>query len=181
MLDKFIFLAGPTQVGKTTFAKNLHEKHEYFNYDIPSNRLLIEKMSWKRDTNLVILDELNKLKNWKLFLKGIYDKEKNKPPVLVSISARLEFARKVGDFMAGRFFQYRLHPFDLKELANQGKPEEILSGLLQLGGFLESFTKGTSSCRRYFWTTNGTSLSKNQRRKRARFPNYNRRKTYSYH
>ena len=142
LLDKFIFLAGPRQVGKTTFAKNLYETHEYFNYDIPSDRLLIEEMSWKRDTNLVILDELHKLKNWKLFLKGIYDKEKTKPPVLVTGSARLEFARKVGDSMAGRFFQYRLHPFDLKELANQGKPEEIMSGLLQLGGFPEPFTKG---------------------------------------
>ena len=105
-------------MGKTTFAKNLYETHEYFNYDIPSDRLLIEEMSWKRDTNLVILDELHKLKNWKLFLKGIYDKEKTKPPILVTGSERLEFARKVGDSMAGRFFQYRLHPFDLPQFKN---------------------------------------------------------------
>ncbi|MBK6606031.1 MAG: AAA family ATPase, partial [Leptospiraceae bacterium] len=77
-----------------------------------------------------MLDELHKLKNWKLFLKGIFDKERTTPPVLVTGSARLEFARKVGDSMAGRFFHYRLHPFDLKELANQGKPDEIMSALL---------------------------------------------------
>ncbi|MBP6740857.1 MAG: ATP-binding protein [Leptospiraceae bacterium] len=143
--EKFIFLAGPRQVGKTTFAKNLYEKHEYFNYDIPSDRILIEERSWKRDTDLVILDELHKLKNWKLFLKGIFDKERTTPPVLVTGSARLEFARKVGDSMAGRFFHYRLHPFDLKELANQGKPDEIMSALLTLGGFPEPFTKGRES------------------------------------
>ena len=143
--DKFIFLAGPRQVGKTTFAKNLYEKHEYFNYDIPSDRLLIEERSWKRETDLVILDELHKLKNWKLFLKGVFDKDGTKPPVLVTGSARLEFARKVGDSMAGRFFHYRLHPFDLKELANKGKPDEILSALLTLGGFPEPFTKGKES------------------------------------
>jgi len=41
----------------------------------------------------------------------------------------------------GRFFQYRLHPFDLKELANQGSSDEILKTLLAIGSFPDHLQK----------------------------------------
>jgi len=43
----------------------------------------------------------------------------------------------MGDSLAGRFFQYRLHPLDLKEVRAEMAPQEALDRLLRLGGFPE--------------------------------------------
>ncbi len=45
----------------------------------------------------------------------------------------------MGDSLTGRFFQHRLHPFDLKELKGQYQSEDIFQRLLYLGGFPEPF------------------------------------------
>jgi len=47
--------------------------------------------------------------------------------------------------MAGRFFQYRLHPLDLKEIRIIIKPENLdtaLTTLIEIGGFPEPYLKG---------------------------------------
>ncbi|MCK7509641.1 MAG: hypothetical protein MZV70_40090 [Desulfobacterales bacterium] len=36
--------------------------------------------TWDRSRDLVIFDELHKMKNWKSWLKGIYDTERIPPP-----------------------------------------------------------------------------------------------------
>ena len=44
------------------------------------------------------------------------------------------------------FFSFRLHPLDLKEIHQMNKkanPEQILSRLLEVGGFPEPYFKGT--------------------------------------
>jgi hypothetical protein len=91
---------------------------------------------------LVIFDELHKMKNWKSWLKGIYDTRGLTPPMLVTGSARLDTARKVGDSLAGRFFQFRLHPLDLKEVKADLAPQDAFDRLLKFGGFPEPFLKG---------------------------------------
>ena len=73
--------------------------------------------SWDRAPKpLVIFDELHKMKNWKSWLKGIYDTETIPPSLIVTGSAKLDAYKKVGDSLAGRFFEFRLHPLDLKEI-----------------------------------------------------------------
>jgi hypothetical protein len=62
--------------------------------------------------------------------------------MLVTGSARLDTARKVGDSLAGRFFQYRLHPLDIKEVKTVLAPEAAFDRLMQFGGFPEPFLKG---------------------------------------
>jgi len=69
--SKIVLLSGPRQVGKTTLSKNLITPYEYINYDIPEDRILLSERSWKKDTNLVIFDEIHKMKNWKSYLKAI--------------------------------------------------------------------------------------------------------------
>ena len=58
------------------------------------------------------------MKEWKRWIKGVYDKEGVTPKLLVTGSAKLDTYRKVGDSLAGRYFQYRLYPLDLKEVAD---------------------------------------------------------------
>lgn len=135
---KILLVSGPRQVGKTTLSKDLFQNYEYLNFDrlIDKKKLLAEE--WNRETDLIIFDEIHKMKKWKQWLKGIYDTEAKKN-FLVTGSARLDTHRKVGDSMAGRYFQYRLMPFCLKELEENKyqNPKENLNDLLKLSGFPE--------------------------------------------
>lgn len=142
--SKTILLSGPRQVGKTTLAKSLSENFEYLNYDIVGDRKIIMNQGWRKDKEIIILDEIHKFRKWKNYIKGVIDQHHNIPPVLVTGSARLEIFRKAGDALTGRTFSYHLHPIDLEEacLARPTiSPSENLSYLLEYGGFPESFFK----------------------------------------
>ena len=144
---KIVLLTGPRQTGKTTLSKMLVTGFDYFNFDNAEDRLDLLEKSWDRSKELIIFDELLKLRNWKSWLKGIYDTEGIPPSIIVTGSAKLDAYRKVGDSLAGRFFQFRLHPLDLKEIKNTLKPvnlESELDKLLYAGGFPEPFLNGSS-------------------------------------
>jgi len=143
---KIILLTGPRQAGKTTLSKMLNNNYDYLNYDNSDHRVGFFEKTWDRAKNLVIFDELHKLKNWKSWLKGIYDTEGIPPSIIVTGSAKLDTYRKVGDSLAGRFFQFRLHPLDLKEIRislNSENLEDNLDKLLNIGGFPEPFLDGS--------------------------------------
>jgi uncharacterized protein len=143
--DKIVLLSGPRQVGKTTLSLQLERSSVYLNYDATSDRRIIQAEEWDRDTDLVIFDELHKMKNWKSWIKGIYDTGGNVPPILVTGSARLETYKKGGESLAGRFFPYRLHPLTVKEIClylNENA-ESALDRLLKLGGFPEPYLKNS--------------------------------------
>ena len=144
--EKIILLTGPRQCGKTTLSRMLCPEYQYINYDLAEHRLLLREKSWDRRKPLVIFDELHKMDRWKAWLKGIYDVEGMPPALLVTGSAKLAAFRKVGDSLAGRHFQFRLHPVDLKEaLAHSGlERNECFDRLMTVGGFPEPFLKGTS-------------------------------------
>ena len=142
--NKILLVTGPRQCGKTILAKDLGLSFEYFNYDEASHRKNLLKKSWNRKKEYLVFDELHKLKNWKRWLKGIYDTEGIPPGIVVTGSARMDTYKKVGDSLAGRFFQFRLHPFDLKELVSQTKVMSLnktLDNLMAVGGFPEPFLK----------------------------------------
>ncbi len=139
---KIVFLAGPRQVGKTTLAKSLQDqwhKLYYLNWDSDTDKSIILKQQWDRKAELVILDEIHKLKNWKSKIKGIYDTEGIPPRILVTGSARLDLYRRGGDSLAGRYFLHRLYPLSVRELKDYASPKEVLKELLVLGGFPEPF------------------------------------------
>ena len=147
LATKIILLTGPRQTGKTTLSKMLKREYDYFNFDNIEDRLSLQEKSWDRSKELVIFDELHKLKNWKSWLKGVYDTEGIPPSLLVTGSAKLDTYRKVGDSLAGRFFQFRMHPLDLKEIKTFINPENLeaeLDKLLEVGGFPEPFLNGTN-------------------------------------
>ena len=141
--EKIVILSGPRQVGKTTLSKQLGPSFVYLNYDSSDDRKIIRQEEWNVRTELVIFDELHKMKNWKSWVKGIYDTRGIPPGILITGSARLETFRKGGDSLAGRFFSFRLHPLTVKEVCAGLKesPREALENLLKFGGFPEPYLK----------------------------------------
>jgi uncharacterized protein len=128
---KFVFLAGPRQVGKTYLSKHILKikKGQYYNWDATEDRVLILKKGFL-DNGFVVLDELHKYPRWKSWIKGIYDKHHDILKILVTGSAKLDVYRKEGDSLLGRYFLYHLHPFSLGELTqseNKFDPNLALS------------------------------------------------------
>lgn len=143
---KIVLLSGPRQSGKTTLTKMLDSSFEYINYDDEEGRKSIKAKSWDRKKNLIILDEIHKMPKWKQWLKGLFDTEGTRPQIVVTGSARLDSYKKVGDSLAGRYFHYRLHPLDVRELVALNfelNPDVIVDRLMFVGGFPEPFLDGT--------------------------------------
>lgn len=148
---KMVLLAGPRQCGKTTLATGLLDEHgQYLNWDIVRDRKVIREIAWPKDASLIVLDELHKAPKWKNLLKGVVDEFGNKPPVLVTGSARLDAFRKTGDALTGRHYFYRLHPIDVAEsriFLPDAPLEERVQRLLKTGGFPEAFLNPQDAAR----------------------------------
>ncbi|MFH1727401.1 MAG: AAA family ATPase [Pseudomonadota bacterium] len=134
---KMVFIGGPRQVGKTTFALGLIEnKKGYLNWDVPKDREKILKQELP-DLNFLILDEIHKFKNWRNFLKGLFDKGYENKKYLIAGSAKLDYYRYSGDSLQGRYHYLRMFPLSFKELKMQNTAD--LLSLIELGGFPEPF------------------------------------------
>jgi predicted AAA+ superfamily ATPase len=138
---KMVFLTGPRQVGKTTLAKKLMQRYTnplYLNYDVYESKQIIKNRSWNRDVDLLIFDELHKMKGWKNYLKGIFDDRPESLHILVTGSARLEVFKKAGDSLAGRYFAHHLFPITSRDMTSIP-----LKMLLKRGGFPEPLLSKT--------------------------------------
>jgi predicted AAA+ superfamily ATPase len=156
LAQKMVFVAGPRQVGKTTLARRLLRaagSGVHLNWDNSSDRKEIRKAQWPGGKPLVALDEIHKWRPWKRWIKGEFDKHKDRVRFLVTGSARLDIYRRGGDSLQGRYHHYRLHPFSCAELEEgslkplpspgtelsfpeRSSPEKIAT-LMRFGGFPE--------------------------------------------
>lgn len=146
--EKMVFVGGPRQVGKTTLAldclsdKPQRESHPaYQNWDHLDDRKRLLNGQFPSKQPIIILDEIHKFADWRNLVKGFYDKHKTKVSFLVTGSARLDYYRKGGDSLQGRYHYHRLHPFTLNELDNDVDSSQ-LKNLLKFGGFPEPLFKG---------------------------------------
>ncbi len=166
-----VLVSGPRQAGKTTFAKDIALQEPvslYFNYDIPGNKIKIlqnptffeEVDREKGKLPLIILDEIHKYRNWKNYLKGVYDGYSDEFRFLATGSGRLELSRKKGNSLAGRYLHFHLYPFTVGELfasstglnekdvllevpEQNRKARETWETMFHVSGFPEPFVKGT--------------------------------------
>lgn len=166
--SRMIFITGPRQIGKTTLLKkhlqDLKQPSNYYNWDTPHVKHLYakDKTFFEKDLGLspkplVAFDEIHKLPKWKNLLKGYYDQYRDQIQFVVSGSARLDFMRKSGDSLIGRYFLFRMFPVSPTELAGRASLDNLwsiaepfhdiptsspeiraaITDLLELGGFPE--------------------------------------------
>ena len=150
LLKKMVLLTGPRQVGKTTLSRNLSRNFQqalptavYLNYDTPADRATMLAQAWPKRAPLLILDEIHKMRDWKAWLKGVFDGRAQingaNQQILVTGSARMDTFRQAGESLAGRYFSWRLHPISVREWCEQtgASPAQALTHLLERGGFPE--------------------------------------------
>lgn len=142
LLKKMVVLTGPRQVGKTTLSQQLLSEFsggQYLNFDVAAHRAVIQAQSWRQSAPLLVFDEIHKMRDWKSWLKGVYDGRAPGQRVLVTGSARMDTFRQTGESLAGRYFRLRLHPLSVREWshATSASPHATLTHLLARGGFPE--------------------------------------------
>ena len=144
--NKMVFIGGARQVGKTSLSLSLlsngSESHPaYVNWDNPKGRKSLLQGELPAGQPLIILDEIHKFGRWRNLVKGLYDTNKSETSLLITGSARLDYYRRGGDSLQGRYHYYRLHPFSLPEFSNNYAAND-LDLLLRFGGFPEPLLRG---------------------------------------
>ncbi len=148
LTKKMVFISGPRQSGKTTLAQQIQKQlmnknipEFYLTWDAAEDRERIMKEQFPTGRGVLVLDEIHKYARWRQVVKGLYDKRKEDLQIIVTGSGRLDYYRKGGESLQGRYHFYRLYPLTFKEAASLRS--DILERLLMLGGFPEPFLSGT--------------------------------------
>jgi uncharacterized protein len=175
-------ITGPRQSGKTTLLQNLLSTHKsralYYNWDeIKTRRRFFAdphffwteyKLQQRKKTqskHWIAFDEIQKMPKWRDILKDVFDSFEKEILFAIAGSARLDYLRKSGDSLAGRYFSFHLYPLSLFELtrtmndfpspgssalefvsscaSGTKNHQDTLLLLLRFGGFPEPFLKGS--------------------------------------
>ena len=178
------FIAGPRQVGKTTlvqgYLQDIKQEYLYYNWDAittkrkySENQLFFlenipEAVPAPNHSSIprfwVALDEFHKHPGWKEMLKGYYDEFGHFIRFVICGSARLDFFRRSGESLLGRYFLFRMYPMGPRDILSSGDfdphsawvpgkkiplddPDEAfkeaVGQLISLTGFPEPFFAGT--------------------------------------
>ncbi|MFN2127538.1 MAG: ATP-binding protein, partial [Anaerolineales bacterium] len=134
-------ITGPRQVGKTTAAVQISEKWNGPVINVSADLPLPPAPEWirsqweraeyeakrlkdNRSEVLLILDEIQKVKDWSEIIKGLWDKliRDNLPiQVIIPGSSSLLIQKGLSESLAGRFFLYRCTHWTFPEMENAFK------------------------------------------------------------
>lgn len=117
-------IIGPRQVGKTTLVKEILKEYDsgiYLDLELPSDLAKLEDpelffTSIKSD--LVIIDEIQRLPQLFPILRGIIDKEQKEKKYILLGSASPTLLRSSSESLAGRIKYHELMPFALSEISD---------------------------------------------------------------
>lgn len=138
-----VALTGPRQVGKTTLALLVGEQQGalYLDLEDPSERDKLTNAAAflsAYEDRLVILDEIHRVPDLFLTLRGLIDQGRRKGlrtgRYLLLGSASLDLMRQSGESLAGRISYVDMTPLTVQEV-----PPESLENLWVRGGFPDSF------------------------------------------
>jgi uncharacterized protein len=142
---RMVLMAGARRVGKTTLAEMIAEGYAnqaYLNWEVPEDRArLIRRPGFFEEiertdesTPLVVLDEINRHRGWRRYLKGAFDRTGGGYQFLVVGSSRMDQPQRRGDSLAGRHYLMHLWPFTQAELGGANRPaDEFFSRPQQVG------------------------------------------------
>jgi uncharacterized protein len=178
------FIAGPRQVGKTTlvqgYLQHIKQEHLYYNWDTVTTKRKFSENQLFFLENIpeavpapnhsampsfwVALDEFHKHPDWKMVLKGYYDEFGHFIRFVICGSARLDYFRRSGESLLGRYFLFKMYPMGPKDVLNaedfdphsawipgkkipSAEPDaafkEAVGQLMSLTGFPEPFFAGS--------------------------------------
>ncbi len=169
--NRMLLIAGPRQVGKTTYCLNKIKQlgGAYYNWDDARVRQAYAQdsgfFSDSPRRQLIVFDEIHKRHKWKDILKGIFDVYRDDYQFIVSGSAKLDTFRKSGDSLVGRYFLTHIYPLSCGDLLGLDFPEyrtaaqlinlafeqrssfcaSDFDSLFNLGGFPEPFFKSNEA------------------------------------
>lgn len=161
--DEIIVLTGARQTGKSVLLYQLISDYlikktnivYYFNLDVKEHKdklndpkYLINLITSSKSKCYILIDEIQRLKEPGLFLKGIYDLNLN-VKFIVSGSSSIEIKSKIHETLTGRKKVFHLNSFDIEELVwlfypdkptnevlkNEIYSNEVLNHYLIYGGY----------------------------------------------
>ena len=118
-------ILGPRQVGKTTLVKMLRtvlpKESLYLDLEIPSD---LAKLSFdpelflkNNDNQTVILDEIHRLPDIFVLLRGLIDQKREAGRFMLLGSASPDLLKNSAESLAGRISYVEMHPFHYREIA----------------------------------------------------------------
>jgi hypothetical protein len=141
---RMVFVAGARRVGKTTLGELIGEgfsNQAYMNWETPQDRTrLIRQPNFfeeieRRDESvpLVVLDEINRHRGWRKYVKGAYDRTEGDYQFLLLGSSRMDYPQRRGDSLAGRYYLLTLWPLTQAEQGRSNRPwREFFENPLQV-------------------------------------------------
>ncbi len=150
---KVILVFGPRQVGKTTLVRKIVNDTKlpylWMSGDEPDTREQfknITSIQFKNlvgDSNLIVIDEAQRIENIGLTLKLAIDNFPEKQ-IIATGSSSFELANKINEPLTGRKFEFFLYPFSYEEMCNSiGSIDEkrMLEHRLLFGSYPEVINK----------------------------------------
>lgn len=128
-----VSLVGPRQSGKTTLAKKVFPKHEYYNLENVRTRDIIayDPYTFLREhKDGLILDEVQKYPELLSYIQVVIDEDYIPGRFIITGSENLLLSEKVSQSLAGRVAIFELLPLSISELESANLLNDINTQLL---------------------------------------------------